>query len=272
MMDSGKELTYKRVGSDLEIDIPSELPDPNSSVVIVDIKGRPEVYDFPLIVPLMGKFVGSGEFSFQNVPEGVDIRYTDDGSDPAAGSELFVGEVKIAKETVVKAAYFSKGKRISGIISRKFTDVAATPSLDVSVSGSGLVCKYYKGSWNYLPKFTSEKVVEEFIAPVPKLVGEEGEEDFGATFDGYINIPQDGMFTFSLSSDDGSVMFLDGNRIITNNGLHAPVEIDYTAPLAKGYHKIKIDYFQKTGGSELSFKVKGPGIDTNTDLKSLLFH
>ncbi|MDX1315312.1 MAG: alpha-L-fucosidase, partial [Eudoraea sp.] len=271
-LDSGNKLDYTKDGADIKINLPKELPNEYSSVIVLDIKGSPEVYDFPLIVPIMGKFVDSGKFGFESIPDGVDVRFTDDGSEPGPKSDLYTGDVSIVKETLVKAAYFINGKRVSGVSTKKYSSIDPAPATDVKVSGPGLVSKLYKGSWNYLPKFGSLKVVEENIAPYPSIEEMGKEEDYGLTFEGYILIPEDGMYTFSLNSDDGSVMFLDEKRVITNNGLHAPVEISYSAALAKGYHKIKIDYFQKSGGSMLELKVNGPGIDPGSGLSSLFFH
>ena len=41
---------------------------------------------------------------------------------------------------------------------------------------------------------------------------------------GKIRIPKDGNYTFTLESDDGSRLFIDGKQIIDHNGLHAMEE------------------------------------------------
>ncbi len=272
MLDSGKKLNYIRNGADLEITAPAELPDKISSVIVVDIKGNPEVYDYPLIIPIMGKFVDSGRFGFDGIPDGVDVRFTADGSDPSPLSDIFTGDVSIGKETLVKAAYFIKGKRVSGIASKTYSVAEPKPSVDADISGKGLRAAYYKGSWNSMPEFEALKAGKETITSLPGLIAGNGEENYGLTFDGYILIPENGMYNFSLSSDDGSIMHLDDQMVINNDGLHSLLELNYNTALSKGYHKIKISYFQGSGGSDLTFKISGPGIDPDADMSSLFFY
>ncbi|MEE4115140.1 MAG: alpha-L-fucosidase [Marinilabiliaceae bacterium] len=272
LLDSGEKLNYKRVGADIEVELPASLPDPYSSVIVLDIQGKPEVYDFPLIVPIMSKFVDSGRFGFDGIPDGVDVRFTADGSEPTSSSDIFSGDVRIVKETMVKAAYFVKGKRVSGISTRKFSDVEPAPALEAEISGKGLICRYYEGNWDKLPDFSALGVKSERTLASLSIEGKEASEYYGLTFEGYIKMPGDGIYTFSLSSDDGSRMILDGEVVISNDGLHSPLEVSYNAALAAGYHSIRVEYFQKTGGAELHLRVSGPGIDPDTDLSLLLFH
>ena len=271
MLDNGSKVSYKRDGADIEIELPSSLPDPYSSVIVLDIKGNPEVYDFPLIVPIMGKFVDSGRFGFDGIPDGVDVRFTSDGSDPTASSDIFKGDVSIFKETMVKAAYFVNGKRVSGISSKKYSDLEPAPAVEAEISGQGLISRYFLGNWDNLPEFSLLSAKSEYITAFPSIEGKEGKEYYGLTFEGYIRLPEDGLYTFRLNSDDGSQMFIDGEMVISNDGLHSPVELSHYAALASGYHSIRVEYFQKTGGAELELKVNGPGIDPDTDLSLLLF-
>ena len=76
----------------------------------------------------------------------------------------------------------------------------------------------------------------------------------GLIYKGYINIPEDGVYSFFLSSDDGSMLYIDGKEVIDNDGLHAPGEVTGQAALKKGYHPIEVQYFDHGGGS-ISLKV-----------------
>jgi len=77
----------------------------------------------------------------------------------------------------------------------------------------------------------------------------------GLTYKGYINIPEDGIYSFFLSSDDGSMLYIDSQLVIDNDGLHAPGEVTGQAALKKGYHPIEVQYFDHGGGS-ISLKVQ----------------
>ena len=67
-------------------------------------------------------------------------------------------------------------------------------------------------------------------------------------YKGYIDIPADGVYTFSLLSDDGSILKIDGETIIDNDGLHSPDEKNAQKALRKGLHELEISYFDYYGG------------------------
>ena len=73
-----------------------------------------------------------------------------------------------------------------------------------------------------------------------------------AYYQGYINIPTAGDYTFGLNSDDGSMLFIDGNTVVTNNfnqGISAGVQHSGTAVgLTAGFHTIVIGYNNTGGG------------------------
>lgn len=45
-------------------------------------------------------------------------------------------------------------------------------------------------------------------------------DHFLVRFDGYIYIPTDGTYEFALYSDDGSILWLDGQKVVVNDGVH----------------------------------------------------
>ena len=70
----------------------------------------------------------------------------------------------------------------------------------------------------------------------------------GLVINGLINIPADGIYTFALTSDDGSTLVIDGDKIVDNDGLHSPREIIGQKAMSKGYHPIEVRYFDSNGG------------------------
>jgi hypothetical protein len=93
------------------------------------------------------------------------------------------------------------------------------------------------------------------VTPGVAWPGNPYHEQFAATYNGYIDIPADGDYTFSMTSDDGSIMYLDGAEIIDNDGWQAMKEED-SAPLtlAAGVHSFQIDYFERDGGHGLELR------------------
>jgi len=76
-----------------------------------------------------------------------------------------------------------------------------------------------------------------------------------------LRITTAGPYTFSLQSDEGSMMWLGEESIINNDGLHGMVIKTGTHRLPAALHAIRIDYFEKGGGAGCVFKYQGA--DTN---------
>ena len=72
--------------------------------------------------------------------------------------------------------------------------------------------------------------------------------NIGLIITGYIRIPEDGVYTFSLMSDDGSWLKIDGNMVVDNNRPQSPHEEISQQALKAGLHKIEVRYFDSNGG------------------------
>jgi uncharacterized protein (TIGR03790 family) len=82
--------------------------------------------------------------------------------------------------------------------------------------------------------------------------------NWGARFSGLIDIPYTGNWTFYLTSDDGSEMWLDGASLVTNYGSHGMREKSGYRNLTAGLHDFKIEFFQGGGPHGLHLKWEGP--------------
>ncbi len=76
--------------------------------------------------------------------------------------------------------------------------------------------------------------------------------DFAAMFNGFLNVPTAGAYTFGTNSDDGSVLFIDGNLVVNANQEQGPTQINANVTLTAGVHSIVIGFFQDGGGYALS--------------------
>jgi uncharacterized repeat protein (TIGR03806 family) len=86
------------------------------------------------------------------------------------------------------------------------------------------------------------------------------DDDFAFRFRGVIRIDVAGAYTFYTSSDDGSRLYLDGQLVVDNDGLHPLLEVPGGATLAAGYHDIEVQFFERGGQEALSVSFQGPGI------------
>lgn len=104
--------------------------------------------------------------------------------------------------------------------------------------------------WGAKPQFqTIVPQVEATDADLTDL-----EDDFALELLGYINIPKDNNYTFRLESDDGSIFTIGDQVVINHDGLHGASPMDGEMALKKGYHPIRVQFFQHGGGKSIVLK------------------
>ena len=72
-------------------------------------------------------------------------------------------------------------------------------------------------------------------------------------FNGFLEVPNEDVYNFTVSSNDGSRLIIDDNLIVENDGWHGAYEKEGSIALRAGLHKIELLYFQS--GGEKSLKV-----------------
>jgi alpha-L-fucosidase len=261
LADRSRTLTATRDGSAVRISLPGSRPDAICSVVALEIAGKPIVYPTPQPTAAADTFVNSTKVTFAAPPSGTTIRYTTDGHDPSAADAVFDRPfLRVDKTTTVKARLFKDGQAVSGMGMHSFDKVDAAPAANVTPADKGLTRTIFKGDWDKLPDFgtmqaESTSVVTE-IAPPDKA---KKEEHIGYRFTGYLQIPADDVYQFVLNSDDGARLSIDGKVVVDHDGTHGATDKTGTAPLAKGWHAITVDWFNKTGNVALSLKMAAAG-------------
>jgi outer membrane protein OmpA-like peptidoglycan-associated protein len=96
-------------------------------------------------------------------------------------------------------------------------------------------------------------------------------EYFGIVYHGIFEISEPGDYTFRLASDDGSILWIDKQEVINNDGVHGELSGESNLKLEKGLHQIKIWYFQGPATEiALQFFVKKPNSENEEifDLKN----
>jgi alpha-N-arabinofuranosidase len=143
--------------------------------------------------------------------------------------------------------------------------------LDLKNPKQGVDYDYYKFNGNHLPNFADLKplssgATDNFI--IPQMVSE---ENFALKYAGYIKIPEDGLYTFYTTSDDGSAILIDNKLVVDNDGRHAMVEDSGNVTLSAGYHKIELLFFQAGGGMGLNVSIKGPHLEKQVIPSDILY-
>ncbi len=175
------------------------------------------------------------------------IRYTTDGSVPTAESTLYTGPVTVTESTDFTLATFRPSGKRCDVVRTKFIKESYAPACEASATTPGLVAEWYDYGGEKCSEITSAKLNGKYdVADV--TIPADCKGNIGLVINGYINIPADGIYTFALLSDDGSLLIIDGATVIDNDGPHSPREIVGQKALAKGLHQLQVQYFDHNGG------------------------
>ena len=118
--------------------------------------------------------------------------------------------------------------------------------------GHGLLGLYRRGTtWDGEATVVQ---LDAFIAPNDVLPS-----PFSIEWLGKIYVPVSGPYVFGTTSDDGSHLYLDGQLVVDNGGHHGDVHREGRIQLEKGFHDIRLLYFQDGGGRKIELYWTPPG-------------
>ena len=201
------------------------------------------------------------EVKIEPYKAGDKVYYTTDGSEPTKQSQLYQIPFKLNKTTVVKAKSYSDDGDES-LVSDAYFRV-----LHKNIQNGVNVTFYYGKNWKNLPVLKNEKVINRWTTDeirvdakqITKLLQPEN-STFGLMYTTYIQIDKAGEYHFYLLSDDGSKMYIDGSKVVDNDGGHGLIEKEGTVKLTEGRHPLTIEFYNNIGGFWIEAFYKGPGI------------
>jgi alpha-L-fucosidase len=158
------------------------------------------------------------------------------------------------------------------VVSQNFYQVKARPSRDLSGTAPGLAYAYFQGKWETLPEFAALSPLQSGTCPSFDLGVQKRPEDFAVQYRGFIQIPEDGVYTFYVASDDGSRLWIGDTLVVDNDGLHGSQTESGRIALTRGFHSIAVGFFQRTGGVDLEVAFRGPGVEHQVVPPEVLFH
>lgn len=201
------------------------------------------------------------------------IRYTTDGSEPNANAAIYTKPFLVGKTTTIRAMAFIQGSLPSDAASEEAVKPEWFDAVKVKDIKPGISYNYYEPSGKIdLSVIAAEKPARTGVAEVISLAPKQRPDKFAFEFNGFVKITKSDVYDFYTSSDDGSKLFIDGKLVVDNDGEHGDSEKTGKVALKKGFHSIKVQYFDSGGGNDLKVLMQSSEADKKIIPQAVLFH
>ncbi|MFM2138987.1 MAG: hypothetical protein RJA57_1294 [Bacteroidota bacterium] len=257
----GQPLSWSQQGSAVVVDLPEYDPNAFKSTAA-----------YVLEIGNYGRFTAKPAIEVTYAPGALkpvitlrgegrsEVHYTMDGTLPDATSARYTGPIVPQASGVVRAIAVNGEALPSGVAQQDFNVYEWMKPVQIKNVLPGLRFSAHEWTPQTTAEIDAQKAVKEGVAGKVDAEYATRKENVGLRFDGYFKATKDALYTFYLNSDDGSRLFIDGREVINHDGFHGNDEKEGAAALKKGYHRLRVDYFQATGGIGVGLKYSCSGI------------
>ena len=205
------------------------------------------------------------------------LRYTTDGSEPTVNSETYNKQFYVNETTEVKVAAFDNNGQKSDVITGLYEKQEYRKGDDVENLKKGVVSKTFNGKFRSATLIKGKNPTTKIIEKIT-ITEQNNEASAGHIFTGYIKIEEKGVYTFNISSNDGSILEIGGNTVVDYDGFHNNVIVgvdQYKSgqiALDKGYHQFTVNYFDWGTGEFIKILIESNSLKKQEINPSILFH
>ena len=205
-------------------------------------------------------FIGETKVNVISPDPDAVIHYTDDGTEPTEKSAVYTAPISIRNSADFAFRAYRPNGKSSKVFRTSYKKQDGYVPADIKVpEKEGLMLTCYEGNIsscqaieNYHLK--EKSTIDDVAIPSGVDIRNLSDSGVGLIFTGYFYVSVDGIYSFYLSSDDGSTLKVDGEMIVDNEGRHQKKEVSCQRALAKGWHPLEVRYFDVHGGC-LSLKI-----------------
>jgi hexosaminidase len=188
------------------------------------------------------------------VPASV-IYYTLDGSEPSETSSRYQGPLPLAlpanQKVDLKLIVVAPGDRHSVVYGAAFLRRPYLEAIGDTPRQPGLAYSLVDGNLSSARGVGQHTAALTGVTHSLELQQFNRSSNYGISFDGFLSVPADGYYQFAVESDDGSILEIDDEVVVDNDGNHTNRIVTGHIPLRRGLHKFKLGYFQAEGGATL---------------------
>lgn len=159
----------------------------------------------------------------------------------------------------------------SGLTSLDEEQMSYLPATTTKAGKPGVAYTYYEGKFKSTADVLKAKPVKEGTFRNFSIKEAAVDDHFGYQFRSQINIPEKGVYKFHIYSDDGARLFIDDQEVIDNDGSHSAGEATGKVALEKGFHEIRVIYFEDYMGQALEIGITGKNLPKQVLPDEMLF-
>lgn len=159
----------------------------------------------------------------------------------------------------------------SGLTSLDEEQMSYLPATTTKAGKPGVAYTYYEGKFKSTADVLKAQPVKEGTFRNFSIKEAAADDHFGYQFRSLINIPEKGVYKFHIYSDDGARLFIDGQEVIDNDGSHSAGEATGKVALEKGFHEIRVIYFEDYMGQALEIGITGKNLPKQVLPDEMLF-
>ncbi|MBI3819079.1 MAG: alpha-L-fucosidase [Planctomycetes bacterium] len=273
LADPSKKFETSWQDGNLTIQLPAAPASATCPVVVLETKGKPIVYKTPIIEADSDQFVNTADVKIACESKGLTVRFTVDGSNPAAESAEYKGSIGLDRTIRIKARAFHDGKPVAEIADRQFTKVKPWAAGNPGACEPGVRYQCFDGAFDKVPDFSKlQKPTSNGVEDSIQIPKEARRAHVCMRMSGWLAVPADEMYQFALGADDGAILTIDGHVVVNNDGLHPMAIATGAAPLAAGAHRIEVSWFNGGGDFGLDLKWAQTGQPLTPVSKAALSH
>lgn len=183
-----------------------------------------------------------------SVHDGAALYYTLDGSVPDTASLRYAGPVTVEDSCLLRMRCYNARGVAGDLKEALFEPAEYLPAVQSGGNlADGLLVRWFDFEGESCAAIDKAPLKDNFIS-LEIGIPEDVVGNIGLVFDGYVQVPRDGIYSFYTYSDDGSMLEIDGRKVVDNDGLHPRTERSGQIALRRGLHKFSLRYFDTNGG------------------------
>lgn len=230
---------------------------------------------------VMGMFVGHDhDNDFVGINHGLLMAYGRTTGTDAYGSltrgariiQLYEGQRKldtwISTPLGREATYYYP----SGINSKAEAEAQYMPATELKEAHQGVRYSYYEGRCKHTSDIDAARLVRSGVMKNFSIQEADSADHFAFVYEAMLKIPERGIYRFYTYSDDGSVLLIDGVKVVDNDGGHNARLSEGSIALEAGFHRIQLKYFEDYMGQELTVGITSRNIESQPIPDSMLFY